>query len=100
MSIGNVITGDKDGFTDYARSGRIKGMDVYTSNDKGQLNTVMDHELGHTPQSMSLGASYIPAVLLTYGVSGAWSFLQGNGLDTHSHSIFENDSGFNSVPDY
>ena len=95
ISIGNVITGEHG-----TQPGQLGAQS--TSGNRPSNGTIEQHELGHIPQSMTLGAAYLPAVGLSYVVGGAWGAIRGEGFEagTHIHSLFENESGFNPVPSY
>ena len=93
VSLGNVITGSTKSL---ART--LSNPHVSVAEGK----TVLDHEMAHIPQSQDLGVSYVPAVLLSYGIGGAWAWATGGDFmsGTHEYSIFENGSGYNDAPDY
>jgi RHS repeat-associated protein len=91
ITLGNVVSGDKDWLARMAARGSLS-----------PLGSVEQHEQGHIAQSMTLGPAYLPAIIPAYllggliGLANKESFMTG----THSENIFENDSGFISVPNY
>jgi hypothetical protein len=92
VSLGNVITGDKDWLNST----------VTGPSDRFGPYRVLDHERAHIPQSMNEGLGYVPGVLLSYAVGGAWAWANNESFmtGTHKYSHYENDWGYSSVPDY
>ena len=101
VTIGNVVVGDREWlYNSYAYSGSQPSL-----NSSGQPASVAEHEYGHIPQSETLGFAYGPAVLTSYLVGGAWGVVYNQSLSsfsdsTHRYSLFDNESGFNDIPDY
>ncbi|RWF66293.1 MAG: hypothetical protein EOS47_06830 [Mesorhizobium sp.] len=97
FTIGNVVVGDQEVLETPAMSGKRRSL-----NEHGEEANVRGHELGHIPQSETLGLAYLPAVGLSYLIGGAFGARSGGDFwdRTHSYSFFENESGFNEVPDF
>jgi RHS repeat-associated protein len=102
ITFGNVITGDP---TRLAEPAYYDGRKT-TPGASGRPATIEQHELAHIPQYMTLGPAMAPpffaAILSSYAVAGTLGWLSRSGFmnGTHQYSIFENDSGFTTVPNY
>ncbi|MBB3571119.1 hypothetical protein [Rhizobium sp. BK491] len=97
FTIGNVVVGDEEVLEAPAMSGNHVSL-----NENGEEANNRGHELGHIPQSETMGLAYLPAIGISYLIGGAFGAATQSGYvdDTHAYSMFENESGFIGVPSF